>query len=55
MPREILDRLAAHLTPPQVVELACVVGFWKMFNTIHDSLHVPLEAGLLGESGYVDV
>ncbi len=55
VPREILDRLAAHLTPPQVVELACVVGFWKMFNTIHDSLHVPLEAGLLGESGYVDV
>ncbi len=55
VPREILDRLAAHLTPPQVVELACVVGFWKMYNTIHDSLHVPLEAKLLGESGYVDV
>lgn len=53
VPREILDRLAAHLTPPQVVELACVVGFWKMFNTIHDSLHVPLEARLLGESGWV--
>jgi len=55
VPREILDRLAAHLTPPQVVELACVVGFWKMYNTIHDSLHVPLETALLGESGYVDV
>ncbi len=55
VPREILDRLAGHLTPPQVVELACVVGFWKMYNTIHDSLHVPLETKLLGESGYVDV
>ncbi len=55
VPRGILDRLARHLTPPQVVELACVVGFWKMFNTIHDSLHVPLETKLLGESGYVDV
>ena len=55
VPREILDRLAQHLTPPQVVELACVVGFWKMYNTIHDSLHVPLETHLLAESGYVDV
>ena len=55
VPQEILDRLAGHLSPPQVVELACVVGFWKMYNTIHDSLHVPLEAPLLAESGYVDV
>ena len=51
---EILDRLARHLTPPQIVELACVVGFWKMYNTIHDSLHVPLETTLLGESGWVE-
>ena len=55
VPQEILDRLAGHLSPPQVVELACVVGFWKMYNTIHDSLHVPLETPLLAESGYVDV
>ena len=26
VPREILDRLKKHLTPPQIVELACVVG-----------------------------
>ena len=52
VPREILDRLAQHLTPPQIIELASVVGFWKMFNTIHDSLHVPLEEKLLGESGW---
>ena len=55
VPREILDDLAEHLTPPQVVELACVVGFWKMYNTIHDSLHIPLEQQLLNESGYVNV
>lgn len=47
MPPEILGRLAAALTPPQVVELACVVGFWKMYNTIHESLGVPIEAALL--------
>ncbi|MCY4549400.1 MAG: hypothetical protein OXC28_13630 [Defluviicoccus sp.] len=53
VPRELLERLAATLTPPQVVELACVVGFWKMYNAIHESLGVPIEAALLaqGRSG----
>ncbi|MDE0061025.1 MAG: hypothetical protein OXI22_07620 [Defluviicoccus sp.] len=53
VPPELLERLAATLTPPQIVELACVVGFWKMYNTIHESLGVPIEAALLekGRSG----
>jgi uncharacterized peroxidase-related enzyme len=51
--REILDALTDHLTPPQIVELACLVGFWKMYNTIHDSLNIPLEENLLAESGWV--
>src|SRR6266849_1755220 len=38
VPDEILARLKQHLTPPQSVELACVVGFWKFYNTVHDSL-----------------
>ena len=49
VPGEILDRLAATLTPPQAVELACVVGFWKMYNGIHESLGIPIEAALLPE------
>ena len=55
VPGEILQRLKEHLTPPQIVELACVVGFWKFYNTVHDSLHIPLEAHLLQHSGWVDV
>ncbi|MAF47617.1 MAG: hypothetical protein QF393_03375 [Rhodospirillales bacterium] len=55
VPDAVLDNLKAHLTPAQIVELACVVGFWKMYNTIHDSLHIPLEEALLDASGYVDV
>ena len=55
VPDELLERLKQHLTPPQVVELACVVGFWKFYNTVHDSLHIPLETSLLPESGWVDV
>ena len=49
VPQEILDRLGDTLTPPQVVELACVVGFWKMYNGIHESLGVPIEGALLDD------
>lgn len=55
VPDEILENLKAHLTPPQIVELACVVGFWKFYNTVHDSLHIPIEQQVLGDTGYVDL
>lgn len=55
VPREILDRLKKQLTPPQIVELACVVGFWKFYNTVHDSLHIPIERHLLPDTGYVSL
>ena len=55
VPDEILQRLKQHLTPPQIVELACVVGFWKFYNTVHDSLHIPVESELLNDTGYVSL
>lgn len=55
VPEDILFRLRENLTPPQIVELACVVGFWKFYNTVHDSLHIPVEGALLEDTGYVDL
>jgi hypothetical protein len=55
VPEEILQRLKKHLTAPQVIELACVVGFWKFYNTVHDSLRIPVESQLLGDTGYVNL
>jgi alkylhydroperoxidase family enzyme len=55
VPDEILQRLKKHLAPAQIVELACVVGFWKFYNAVHDSLHIPVESQLLGDTGYVDL
>jgi alkylhydroperoxidase family enzyme len=55
VPDEILARLKQHLTPPQIVELACVVGFWKFYNAVHDSLRIPVESSLLGDTGYVNL
>ena len=55
VPGEILQRLKQHLSPPQIVELACVVGFWKLYNTVHDALSIPVESVLLNDTGYVDL
>ncbi|MEP7029416.1 MAG: hypothetical protein ABI830_00620, partial [Pseudolabrys sp.] len=51
----ILQDLKKNLTPPQIVELACLVGFWKFYNTVHDSLHIPVESQLLEDTGYVSL
>ena len=48
VPQAVITRLTEALTPPQVIELACVVGFWRMYNSIHESLYVPVEDELLG-------
>lgn len=40
---EILDSLKSVLSPAQIVQLAAIVGMWKLFNTVHDSLHLPIE------------
>lgn len=53
VPDEVYEGLNAHLTPPQIVELACVVGFWKFYNTVHDALRIPLEGVLEGEMQYI--
>ena len=55
VPDEILDNLKKHLDSPQIMELACLVGFWKFYNTVHDSLHIPVETDLLGDTGFVDL
>lgn len=55
VPRELLDELKKHLSPPQIMELAYVVCFWKFYNTLHDSLHIPVESVLLGDTGYVNM
>lgn len=55
VPDEVRQALTEHLSPPQIVELAAVVGFWKLYNTIHDSLDIPIEAHLHQYMGFVDL
>jgi uncharacterized peroxidase-related enzyme len=55
VPDEVRQALTEHLTPAQIVELAAVVGFWKLYNTIHDALDIPIEAHLHQYMGFVDL
>lgn len=50
VPPPVLNRLAEHMSPAQIVELACVVGFWAMYNSIHEALDIPIEEPLLGNA-----
>ena len=43
VPQTVIARLTEALTPPQVIELACVAGFWRMYDSIHESLYVPVD------------
>lgn len=52
VPDEVYVRLKQHLTPAQIVELANVVSFWKYYNTLHDSLRIPVESELIPDTVY---
>ena len=54
VPDAVLSALAETLSPPQIVELACVVGFWKMYNSIHEALHIPIEEALQGNAAFLE-
>ncbi len=54
IPEEVYERVKNLLSPAQIVELSAVVGFWKLYNTIHSGLKVPLEAHLLEFSGWIN-
>lgn len=55
LPDELYERLVSNLSSPQIVELASLVGFWKMYNTIHDALRIPIEKHLLQRSNTVGI
>lgn len=55
IPDEVRARMKALLTPAQIVELAFVVGHWKLYNTVNDSLALPIEAVNREHTGYVEI
>jgi uncharacterized peroxidase-related enzyme len=51
---DLRRRLAEHFTPEQVMEIVLVMGFWKMYNTMHTAMGVPIEDPVLDQVGWVD-
>ncbi len=52
---DLRRRLAEHFTPSEVMEIVLVTGFWKMYNTMHTAMGVPLEDPVAHEAGWVSV
>ena len=52
---DLRARLAAHFTPQEVMEIVLVVGFWKMYNTMHAAMAAPLEDQVLEFQDWVDI
>jgi alkylhydroperoxidase family enzyme len=52
---DLRQRLAEQFTPEEVMEITLVMGFWKMYNTMHTALGVPLEDPVAHEAGWVNV
>ncbi len=52
---EMRARLAEHFTPGECMEIVLVMGFWKMYNTMHTAMGVPIEDPVLDQVGWVDV
>lgn len=52
---ELRARLAAHFTPQEVMEIVLIVGFWKMYNTMHTAMAAPLEEPVLDYAEWVQV
>jgi uncharacterized peroxidase-related enzyme len=48
-------RLAEHFTPQEAMEIVLVVGFWKMYNTMHTAMAAPLEDPVLDFARWIDV
>jgi uncharacterized peroxidase-related enzyme len=51
----MLESLKQVLTSAQIVELAAVVGMWRMINTIHDTLSLPIEDSMQDYARYLEV
>jgi alkylhydroperoxidase family enzyme len=54
VPADLRERLAQHFTPQEVMEIVLVVGFWKMYNTMHSIMDVPIEDPVLAYRCWVE-
>lgn len=47
-------KLAAHFTPGEIMEIVLVIGFWKMYNTMHNAMNLPIEDPAIAYANWVN-
>ena len=52
---EMRAKLAEHFSPQEVMEIVLTIGFWKMYNTMHNVMDAPLEDPVAGMEKWVKV
>ena len=52
---ELRASLASHFSAQEVMEIVLIVGFWKMYNTMHTIIAAPLEDPVLEFADWVKV
>ena len=52
---ELRVRLAAKFNPQEVMEIVITVGFWKMYNSMHEAMKLPIEEPVLGLDKWMEV
>lgn len=51
---ELRARLTSHFSPQEVMEIVLVIGFWKMYNTMHNAMNLPIEDPVLEYTDWVN-
>jgi len=51
---ELRAKLAEHFTPQEVMEIVLVIGFWKMYNVMHNAMALPIEDPVKGFTDWVN-
>lgn len=51
---DLRARLAQEFAPQEVMEIVLLIGFWKMYNTMHTAMAVPIEDPVNGYRDWVN-
>jgi AhpD family alkylhydroperoxidase len=54
VPNELRARLAKLYSPQEVMEIVLVIGFWKMYNTMHSIMDLPIEDPAMAFKCWID-
>lgn len=52
---DLRARMAKTFTPQEYMEIVLVVGFWKMYNTMHNAMGIESEPSVIAFKNFVEI